>query len=179
MLKLCNARIVSEADLPMLLKWRNHSNVRRLMITQHQINLEEHLNWFAKASQDPSRCLLIIEDVNQPIGYAQFTQVEAGGVTDWGFYARPDAPKGTGYELCSAALDYGFRTLQFHKVCGQVIEGNDASIKLHKRLGFFQEGVLRNQRRINGEYLSLYCFGLLAHEWKSMNVLKEDTHVKD
>ena len=165
--------------MPTLLEWRNHPQVRRLMITQHQINLDEHLNWFARASRDPSRCLLIIEDVNQPIGYAQFAQAEDGDAADWGFYARPDAPKGTGYKICSAALDYGFEILRLHKVCGQVIEGNDASIKLHKRLGFAQEGVLRNQRRINGEYLSLYCFGLLAYEWKSMNLLKEDTDAKD
>lgn len=178
MLNSCNVRIVSESDLPMLLEWRNHPKVRHLMITQHEIILEEHLNWFARASRDPTLCLLIIENLKQPIGFAQFSHVGGEGVANWGFYASPDAPKGTGYKLCSAALDYAFEKLRLHKVCGQAIEGNDASIRLHKRLGFSEEGLLRNQIRMSAEYLNLHCFGLFAHEWQSVK-LKKDAYAKD
>ena len=82
MLDGCVIRKVSEDDLTMVLSWRNHADVRRYMFTQHEISLDEHRNWFAKASQDPSRCLLIVEEAKQAIGYVQFSNVEDDGVGD-------------------------------------------------------------------------------------------------
>lgn len=119
MIDHCLIRRLTASDLPMLLAWRNHPDVRSYMFTQHEISLDEHSNWFAKASRDPSRCMLIVEDAGQPIGYVQFSKVEDGGVSDWGFYAKPDAPKGTGRRLGVMALNYAFGTLKLHKVCGE------------------------------------------------------------
>lgn len=160
----CIVRKVTEDDLPMVLAWRNHADVRSYMFTQHEIGVDEHRNWFIKASKDPSRCLLLVEEAGQAIGYVQFSKVE-DGVADWGFYARPDAPKGTGSKLGAMALNHAFGTLKLHKVCGKAIESNQASIAFHQRLGFTLEGVLRDQQSINGVYHSLHCFGLLSTEW--------------
>lgn len=173
MLNGCLIRKVAEADLPMLLAWRNHTDVRRNMFTQHEISLNEHRNWFAKASQDPNKSLLIVEDNKQAIGYVQFSNVEINGIAHWGFYARPNSPKGAGQKLGTMALKYGFGPLKLHKVCGQVIESNQASIAFHQRLGFQLEGVLRDQQSIEGIYHNLYCFGLLSAEWQTKSVLQE------
>jgi UDP-4-amino-4,6-dideoxy-N-acetyl-beta-L-altrosamine N-acetyltransferase len=166
----CQIRKVTEQDLPMVLAWRNHAKVRRYMFTQHEISLDEHRNWFAKASQDHSRSLLIVEEHKQAIGYVQFVSVENGGVANWGFYARPDAPKGTGRKLGVMALNHAFGQLKLHKVCGQAIASNQASIAFHQRLGFTLEGVLRDQQRIHEAYHSLHCFGLLSTEWQQKKV---------
>jgi len=165
MLESCQVRTVMPDDLPMLLEWRNHPKIRRFMFTQHEISLEEHLNWYKRTSQDSSRSLLLVEEANSAIGYVQFNQITIGGVSDWGFYARPDAPSGSGSKLGHAALQYAFDVLQLHKVCGQAIETNQASIRFHQKLGFTQEGVLREQRRLDHTYHAVICFGLLAHEW--------------
>lgn len=170
MVDACLIRKVTEEDLPMVLTWRNHVEVRRYMFTQHEISLDEHRNWFAKASLDLSRCLLIVEEDQQAIGYVQFSKVEDGGVADWGFYTRPDAPKGCGRKLGVMALNHAFGPLKLHKVCGQAIESNQGSIAFHQRLGFALEGVLRDQQRINGFYHSLHCFGLLSTEWQPKKV---------
>lgn len=155
-------------DLLRVLDWRNHLEVRRYMVTQHEISLPEHQSWFADASQDSSRRLLIVEDCHNPIGYVQFSKVEAGGVSDWGFYAQPNAPRGTGKKIGKAALNYAFEELGLHKVCGQALAYNTNSIAFHKRLGFKQEGILRDQYRIQGVYHHLICFGLLHHEWPNL-----------
>lgn len=160
-------RPAGESDLPMLLAWRNHPGVRLFMLTQHEIAMEEHSAWFAKASQDPTRRLLIVEEANQSLGYVQFANVATGAISDWGFYARPDPPKGSGRKIGTAALNHAFDVLQLHKVCGQAIASNEASIALHTKLGFVQEGVLRDQQRIEDAYHSLFCFGLLNHEWRA------------
>ena len=144
------------------------------MLTQHEISLEEHRNWFALASMDPTRRLLIVEDTSGPLGYVQLSRVAPGGVADWGFYARPDAPRGSGRNLGQMALSHAFNDLKLHKVCGQAIANNYGSIAFHQKLGFVQEGVLRDQHCIAGTYYSLVCFGLLAHEWQTRPDSQED-----
>ena len=165
-------------DLPEVINWRNHPDVRRFMFTQHEISLEEHRCWFARVSHDSARHLLIVEDAQEPIGFVQLSNVCPGGVADWGFYARPDAPKGTGRKIGWAALRYAFGELGLHKVCGQAIDSNKASIAFHKKLGFKQEGALRDQQRIEGVYHTLICFGLLAHEWQPEQLIKEETNAQ-
>ena len=170
MLESCRIRTVTENDLEMLLTWRNHPDVRRYMFTQHEIGLTEHRNWFNKVNLDESRHLLIVEEEMQAFGYVQFSQVAEGGIAHWGFYVRPDANKGTGYKLGSVAIKHAFVDLKLHKVCGQAIDSNLASIAFHQRLGFVQEGVLRDQQRLGGSYNSLHCFGLLAKDWRDEKV---------
>lgn len=170
MLEACLIRKMTDKDLPIVLAWRNHADTRCYMFTQNEISLDEHRNWFSKASQDPSRCLLIVEEDKQAIGYVQFSKVEEGGVADWGFYVRPGATKGTGRKLGVMALNHAFGPLKLHKVCGQAIVSNQASIIFHQRLGFTPEGLLRDQQRINGAYHNLHCFGLLSIEWQPKKV---------
>lgn len=165
MSEICTIRSLTTDDLPLVLSWRNHSNVRQFMITQHEITLDEHSNWFEKCRQDPTRRLLIVEELGMSIGYVQFSGVAAGGAADWGFYACPDAPKGTGRKIGTTALNHAFNELKLHKVCGQALAFNNASIAFHERLGFVKEGVLRDQHRLDGTYYDLICFGLLKHEW--------------
>lgn len=175
----CSIRTMASDDLPLVLSWRNHPEVRRYMFTQHEISLQEHESWFYKACQDPKRSLLIIEEGMQPLGYVQLNKVMRQGVADWGFYLRPDAPKGSGIKLGVVALNYAFEFLNLHKVCGQAVESNQRSINFHQRLGFTHEGILREHQPIDGVYHSLFCFGLLAREWKPDMCFKENGHGQD
>jgi RimJ/RimL family protein N-acetyltransferase len=135
------------------------------MFNQHEITADEHRAWFDRASANPSRCLLLAEDDTGPFGFAQFSNVEVGGISDWGFYVRPNAPKGSGTRLCGLAIAHAFDTLNLHKICGQAISHNNASVAIHRKLGFVDEGLLREQKYVNGTYLSLICFGLLKRDW--------------
>lgn len=152
-------------DLEAVLSWRNHASVRSYMLTQHEITLEEHSAWFERASQDASRALLIVEEGNAALGFVHFSGITKGGTCDWGFYAVPDSPKGSGRKLGHAALSLAFGSLGQHKVCGQALGHNKASIQFHERLGFVREGVLRQQALVNDEYIDIVCFGILIEEW--------------
>lgn len=160
-------RPMQAQDLPLVLAWRNHPEIRRHMLTQHEITLAEHTQWFERASRDPARRLLVIETAEGPLGYVQFSGVAAGSACDWGFYAAPGAPPGAGSRLGKAALDFAFGPLAVHKVCGQALAGNAPSIRLHRKLGFREEGILRQQHRMGNSYQDLVCFGLLREEWQT------------
>lgn len=165
MLETATIRALSEADLPMVLGWRNHVSIRSVMFDSAKISFDKHREWFYQAKADPTRCLLIAETSQGAFGFVQFGGVEPDAVSDWGFYARPDAPKGSGMMLGIAALEHAFLKLRLSKVCGKVIERNDRSIRMHKCLGFHEEGILRDQHRLQAGYAAVRCFGLLQTEW--------------
>jgi UDP-4-amino-4,6-dideoxy-N-acetyl-beta-L-altrosamine N-acetyltransferase len=162
-------RRVETADLPQILQWRNHPEIRNYMLTQREIEWEEHQRWFSSAAIDRSRRLLMVEEDGVPLGFVQFTGVIPDGSADWGFYAAPQAPKGSGKKLGLAALDHAFGSLQLHKVCGQALAFNSASIRMHEALGFVREGTLREQHRLGDRYHNLICFGYLRAEWEAAN----------
>lgn len=168
-----SVRHMQESDAELILGWRNHPEIRKWMLTQHEITLEEHMRWFQRSSVDPEKLLLVVEDCCEPVGFVNFTGVVAGGATDWGFYVAPGALKGTGRKLGRAALNHVFRDFRVHKVCGQALEYNVASIGFHEALGFQREGVLREQHLINDSYHDLICFGLLSSEWANRELGQE------
>lgn len=161
----CHIRSVSSADLERMLVWRNQPQVRAYMLTQHEISLDEHRQWFERCSKDPSRRLMIVEEGGDPLGFVGFSGVETGAVATWGFYAAPETVKGAGTKLGLTALEFAFGELLLHKVCGQALAFNEASIRMHQKFGFRQEGVLREQHKINENYHDIICFGLLREEW--------------
>lgn len=156
----CQIREMTEADLPQVLAWRNHPDIRRFMLTQHEISLHEHRHWYAQAHADATRRLLIVEQADQALGFVQFNRVAPGGIADWGFYAAPDAVRGSGQTLGHTALAYAFQTLQLQKVCGQALVFNQASIRFHLGLGFVQEQRLPAQRASGLSPHDLLIFGL-------------------
>lgn len=154
-----------ESDLEIVLAWRNHPEVRRYMCTQHEISAADHARWFAEAMQNPKRRLLIFEVETTLLGFISIHQIANGGIADWGFYAAPNSPKGTGRALGQATLQYAFETVGFRKLCGQVLAFNERSIHLHLALGFQREGTLRQQHFDGQQYHDVICLGLLASEF--------------
>jgi UDP-4-amino-4,6-dideoxy-N-acetyl-beta-L-altrosamine N-acetyltransferase len=144
------------------------------MLTQQEIALNEHQQWFERNSQDFTRRLLIVEEGGMMLGFVQFKDVAPGATSNWGFYAAHPVRKGAGKKLGSTALRFAFQVLNLHKVCGQALDINEASIRLHRQLDFHQEGVLRQQHQIDGFYHDLVCFGLLQDEWRLKNRKEQD-----
>lgn len=167
----CSAQLrrMSVADLEKVLSWRNAPEVRRYMYTQHEIGLDEHTRWFERASEDSNRHLLIFESQRVDLGFINIHKISHGGIADWGFYAAPDAPKGSGRQLGYATLNYAFTELGYTKLCAQALIYNERSIRFHLKLGFQQEGVLRHQYFDGQRYHDVVCFGLLASEWHINN----------
>jgi len=160
-------RSLHEDDLPTLLAWRNNPEVRRYMLTQHEISPREHRDWFQKVNEDHDQCLLILEKQNLAMGYVQFSGIRSE-FTEWGFYVAPGSPKGSGSKLAKAALTHAFGRLGLNKVRGKAMSFNVASIKLHRRFGFLQESVQEEVTLDDGRTECLLCFVLDRQSWHAL-----------
>lgn len=152
-------------DLELVLGWRNDPTIRSMMLSSREIALPEHLAWFDKASKSDSKALYIFSLDDVDAGFGQLGWDKQSLVADWGFYASPSAPKGTGTRICAKLLDAAFDELGLAKVGAQVLHFNQKSLALHKRLGFVQEGILRSHHWDGATWQDLYCFGILKNEW--------------
>ena len=159
-------RNLTANDLATIRQWRNHPEINRYMFAQHKISEQEHLLWFEAVLQDPLKYLMVYEEEGDTKGFIQLEKKsDLSNVYEWGFYAAPEAVAGTGSRMTKAVLHKAFSEMGAIKIFAEVLGFNHPSIKLHRKLGFVQEGVLRRQHSIMGEYYDVYCFGLLKPEW--------------
>ena len=75
---------------------------------------------------------------------------------------------GQGYmhEALQALLDFGFGELDLNRVEADIDPRNSASARTLERLGFTQEGYLRERWIVAGEISDTALYGLLRREWR-------------
>jgi len=75
---------------------------------------------------------------------------------------------GNGYmnEALRALLSYAFDVLEMRRLEADVDPRNAGSIRTVERLGFRQEGLLRERWHVNGEIQDSLFYGLLRREWQ-------------
>jgi ribosomal-protein-alanine N-acetyltransferase len=69
-------------------------------------------------------------------------------------------------EALTAALSWGFRVMELNRIEAQVHPKNERSIGLLRRLGFAEEGRLREAAFWGNQYHDMLQYSLLRAEWK-------------
>jgi RimJ/RimL family protein N-acetyltransferase len=80
--------------------------------------------------------------------------------------ARKHWRKGYAAEAIRLVLRYYFRELGYQKVMVHIYDFNEASIRLHEKLGFQREGRLRRMGYTQGKYHDDIVLGLTVEEFK-------------
>jgi len=147
---------------------RNLPAIRDAMYGDQVIPEAEHAAWVNSLRGDARRLVLAaLNDGDEPVGVASLTAIDrVHGRADWGFYMGPGAPQGLGGVVLATLLDHAFGELGLEKVNGEVIEGNAASLALHHKLGFRDEGCRRSHVRRAGGRRDVHLLGLTAAEWR-------------
>jgi RimJ/RimL family protein N-acetyltransferase len=131
----------------------------RTFIAQARSSFSQHtaIRWGLAHRNDDriiGTCILFhLDDQNRrvEIGYAL-------GREYWG--------NGFNYEAIKSLLNYAFCTLSLNRLEAETDPRNTASIRTLTRLGFVQEGVLRERCFVNGETSDSLFMGLLRKEWQ-------------
>lgn len=171
-------RNLEEADLSLIRNWRNHPKIRQYMFSQQEITEVEHVTWFDEAKHNCLKEISVYEEFGKVKGFMQLQKKSQGSkVYEWGFYISPDATRGTGTKMAKLALKKVFNELGGGKVFSTILAFNEPSIRLHYKLGFYQEAILRQQHFLNDKHSDVLCFGLLKTEWLDLAENKIDEKV--
>lgn len=83
-------------------------------------------------------------------------------------YGIASASWGKGYmhEALTALINYGFDALNLHRMEADTDPRNTASRRCLERLGFVNEGLLRERWIVNNEICDTSFYGLLRSDWQ-------------
>jgi ribosomal-protein-alanine N-acetyltransferase len=101
------------------------------------------------------------------IGFNNFTRRHRANI---GFDLQPDFWN-NGYlsEALKAVIKFGFRNLDLNRIEAEVMQGNIASEKVLAKMGFKNEGVLRQWMYWNNKHYDMTMFSLLASDIRVTN----------
>ena len=153
-------RDATDSDCDIVLRWRNHPQVRQSSFTTHEIGVAEHRGWWSAVHADPARWLLIYEHCGVPSGVVTFQTSDHAEFAEWGFYLDVAGLAWIGLERESVA--YAFDKIGVAVLRGDVLASNVAVWRLHRRCGFTETA--RYVREIDG----------LPHEVVRLELHKDD-----
>ena len=165
------------SDLHNYVEWLNDPEVREPLSIILPMSLAEEEIWFeASLERDPIKRPFAIEVQEEGgwvhIGGCGFHVVDErarhaelgiliGAKSYWG--------QGLGADAIKALMRHGFETLNLQRIYLRVFDFNDRAKALYKKLGFVEEGRLRQDCFRKGQYWDTILMGMLRSEWRQLN----------
>ena len=157
---------------------RNEPEMRQYFREWKDITIDMQNRWYQSRGNntDPNHVYFEIHS-NNPSGGGSLKPKELVGCTglhyiDWVlrsaefgiFLTKKAKGRGFGKEALQLLFDYGFREMNLHKIWCEVYDNNE-SIHLYRKLGFIDEGILRDNYFSDGKYRDSYRLSILEDEW--------------
>jgi len=159
-------RSISYDDTDLIVKWRNQDNVKRYFFCRDEFTRESHENWL-KTRVEPGEVdqfVVCLKENDKPIGCTYIRDIDYdNSKAEYGvFIGEEDARgKGIGKEILEITVRYAFDVLKLHRIYARVIDTNKASLYCFLHCGFTQEALLRENARVDGEYINTIILGRL------------------
>ena len=158
---------------------RNEEQVRKWMYTDHVISEDEHKKWLAKLNNDEKNLVYVVTENNKAIGVVSVNALDrTHKKADWAYYLTDSARSGIGAVLEFFVIDYVFNELELSKLNCEVIEHNDAVVRLHEKFGFKREGFRESNLLKNNERLGVHFLGLTKERWEAVRQDLKDKYFK-
>ncbi len=170
-------RPVKRSDISYFLKWFNDPEVIQyltLYLPMTEMAEEKYIEELGttRAKSDVSFVIEVIEgDSIKPIGNCGLHEINSKDHNaNFGIVIgeKDYWSKGYGIEATRLLINYGFQQLNLHRISSTAVAFNERSIKFHKKVGFREEGRLRQDIFKNGQYHDLLQFGILREEWRGL-----------
>jgi RimJ/RimL family protein N-acetyltransferase len=150
---------------------RHSADVRSVHRLHPPRSAEGYREWAAAAARstpDGDEFFLVIDAPGEgPVGSINTngTNRRAGHYRH-GITVHPDfRRRGFAAEAITLVQRYMFGELRYHKCEAEVYAYNIASTRLHERVGFRREGVLREHEYFAGRHVDVVLFGMTAQEF--------------
>ena len=136
-------RLLSAADLPLTLAWRNQDQIRRWFVHSDVLTWDQHHAWFQRYAERDDDFLFVIEDtvrLRRPVGQVGLYRLDWQVRTaEYGRIMIGD-PAGQGSGCASEAtallLDFAFREWRLSRVDLDVYADNERALRVYLHCGF-------------------------------------------
>ena len=145
---------------------RNQEGIRKSMYTEHEIPLKEHLSWLERLRTDARQIVFVVLVDGIVGGVVSVNAIDRLHLrSDWAFYLDENVRGGLGAVLEFNLINFVFNDLGLEKLNCEVIEINEAVVKMHKKFGFIEEGFRRENIIKNEKRIGVFFLGLTKSDW--------------
>lgn len=160
-------RTIEREDAEWLRRTINDLRVRRYLLAYAPMNLEQERDWVESLAERDGVNLLACVD-GDPVGSVGMKEPNVvWGNAEIGYYVDPEH-WGNGYatEAVELLVQYAFEERRLHTLHADIVARNEASARVLEKVGFETEGVRREAAFVDGEYVDVHNYGLVATDWR-------------
>ncbi len=178
-------RAFREDDLKNCVVWLNNPAVTRYLLNMRPWSLVEEKAWIDRVmrNEDPATATFVVETTDgEYVGNAGFIEIDSrnrcaeagiviGRPEEWG--------RGLGTDAMKALLKHGFEEMNLYRIALRVYTFNERAIRSYQKLGFVEEGRLRQAMFRHGAWHDVILMAILADEYFEKHGRTEDGKVLD
>ena len=154
-------------DAEMLLDWRTRPEITRFMFTDLEQDVEGQRDWLRRCEGRQDFVHFINQWRGKPIGYLSFAGIDRVNrrCTPGIYEILEPKERYIAAFTHSFVLDYAFYRLGMHKVCYEIMGGNEHFIKAKPLHGVRSVGVMRDHVFKYGRFHDVHAFEITEPEW--------------
>ena len=165
-------RPIEEKDIEKFFTWRNDLEIKNeALMHPFPVTKNSEKNWFENISSAKDNRLVIFsivcKETNELIGFIKLIDINwIHRFCYFGIVIGDKSAQGKGYgkEATKLIINYAFNILNLKKILLEVVENNIQAIKIYKKLGFIEEGRLKRQVYLNGNWQDVLIMSLFRNE---------------
>jgi len=171
--ELVKLRAMGPADADALWRWNHDPDVMRWMGDTYPSSPEHVQKWLSERPRNTYADLLLgVEALadRRLIGLVALREAEPEtGIAVLDIYLGEKEYWGKGYatDAMRTVCRYGFDKMRLHKITLTVVAENHAAQQVYKKVGFVEEGRLRQSFRRDGQWYDEFTMGLLEGELRA------------
>jgi UDP-4-amino-4,6-dideoxy-N-acetyl-beta-L-altrosamine N-acetyltransferase len=161
-------RALEDRDIEHLRIWRNHPDLMKYHFSDLPVSEAGQRRWYQNYSGDSGTIVFIIEDEEQAqIGYTILKNIDhKNRQAEIGLYLDPaQQGKGYGKDAFLVLMRYGFYELNLHRIYLEVFAFNQKAFRMYEKLGFKEEGRLREAFFSQNQYHDIIVMSVLESEF--------------
>jgi RimJ/RimL family protein N-acetyltransferase len=160
-------------DAEHVVGWRNDPETLANIFTSEPITVESQLKWLNSPRKNRLDYVICLKDSKKPIGTVNFTNVDMGNLkAEAGKLLGEKSARGKGLakEAFIVWISFGFRELGFNRIYIRTMVSNTVNIQLNKKLGFIEEGVLREDYRAEDGFADVLIMSILKSDAMKLGI---------
>jgi RimJ/RimL family protein N-acetyltransferase len=165
-------RPIEAGDATLFVRWLNDPDVSQYLARSLPLTMEEEQAWIRNRAGDRENLVLVIaaREGARPIGSTglhAISAVDRKAVFGIQIGEKEYWNRGFGSEATELMVEIAFQRLNLNRVELDVYDTNPRAIRVYERAGFRTEGLARQARFRNGQYVDIRRMAVLAEEWRA------------
>ena len=172
-------RPIEKDDLPRFVKWFADPELRSHLAMHLPMSQGQEERWYERNLQAGDTQAYAIDAQPADMAVGPWIHIGSCGFhnVEWrhrsaemgiAIGARDYWNRGYGTDAVQTLCAFGFYSLNLNRICLRVFADNTRAIRCYQKVGFREEGRLRQDNFNNGAYRDTFIMGLLRDDWAQL-----------